>query len=143
VWVARSNSASVIRFDQSLIVVVVIIRCRCFITTRWAYIRALCGRRRRRRRTATGRCPSGPGDRRYSGGGYRDVLYVILCLHLSFNSSSNAALGHERDPLMSIAEGALRALTCLRIALHASNYVHVIYNAYCLRVSMRVHGLLL
>lgn len=67
--VARLNGVSVIRrFDQSLIVVVVvIIRCRCFITTRWAYTQVLCDRRRRRRRTVTGRCPSGPDDRREWG----------------------------------------------------------------------------
>jgi len=142
VWVARLNGVSVIRFDQSLIVVVVvIIRCRCFITTRWAYTRVLCDRRRRRRRTVTGRCPSGPDDRRYTGESIW-MLYIILCLNLPFNLSLVTALGRERGPLMWIAEGVLRVLTYLYIALHKSDYVHVIYNVYYSRVAMCVQRLL-
>jgi len=58
------------------------------------------------------------------------VLYIILCLNLSFNSSLGTVLGRERGPLMWIAEGVLRVLTYLYIALHKSNYIHVIYNVY-------------
>lgn len=64
---AAAAAATAAAFAAAVAVVgVVVTRCRCFIITRWAYIRARCGRRRRRRRTAaTGRCPSDPDDRRY------------------------------------------------------------------------------